>query len=149
MEVVIVVIGLLAFAAGYGLHAYLSRRRRHLLRIIGGADATDDEDVFLRGSLVVTLRALYTSERSAASDRFLRRLARFRPRVDWGLAASLVAVITAFGGGAMWGGRAPSERADLLEEVAGYHQIYSRETRHLVEVPADQIEELTAWLGEP
>jgi anti-sigma factor RsiW len=105
------------------------------------------------------LRALYRSERSAAEpegqcnraaygDRFLRRLARPRPRFDWGMVASLVAVIAAFGGGAMWGGRAPSERADLVDEVAGYHQIYSRETRHLVEVPADQIEELTAWLGK-
>jgi hypothetical protein len=30
------------------------------------------------------------------------------------------------------------QRADLVEEVAGYHQIYSRETTHLVEVPASQ-----------
>jgi anti-sigma factor RsiW len=36
----------------------------------------------------------------------------------------------------------------MIDEVAGYHQIFSRETQHLVEVPADQMEELTAWLGE-
>lgn len=29
MEVALVVIGLLAFAAGYGLRAYISRRRRY------------------------------------------------------------------------------------------------------------------------
>jgi anti-sigma factor RsiW len=65
----------------------------------------------------------------------------------WAIAASIAAVAM-FGGGAMWGGRAPSERADLVEEIAGYHEVYSRETAHLVEVPASQAEQLTAWLGE-
>jgi anti-sigma factor RsiW len=70
-----------------------------------------------------------------------------RPGLGWAIAASLAAIVV-FGGGAMWGGRAPSERADLVEEIAGYHQVYSRETAHLVEVPASQAEQLTAWLGE-
>jgi anti-sigma factor RsiW len=70
-----------------------------------------------------------------------------RPGWGWAVAASITAVVM-FAGGAMWGGRAPSERADLVDEVAGYHQVYSRETTHLVEVPASQSEQLTAWLGE-
>jgi anti-sigma factor RsiW len=65
----------------------------------------------------------------------------------WAIAASIAAVIM-FGSGVMWGGRAPSERTDLVDEIAGYHQVYSRETTHLVEVPASQTEQLTAWLGE-
>jgi anti-sigma factor RsiW len=69
-------------------------------------------------------------------------------RHGWAVAASLAVIVAAFGGGATWGSRAPSARSDLIDEVAEYHQIYSREKRHLVEVPADQIEELTAWLGE-
>jgi anti-sigma factor RsiW len=70
-----------------------------------------------------------------------------RPGWGWAIAASIAAVMM-FGGGVMWGGRAPSERADLVDEVAGYHQVYSRETTHLVEVPASQAEQLTAWLSE-
>jgi anti-sigma factor RsiW len=73
-----------------------------------------------------------------------------RPRLyrGWGLAASLVAAIVGFGGGAMWAGGTQSERSELLAEVAGYHAVYSRETRHLVEVPPEQIEHLKAWLGQ-
>jgi anti-sigma factor RsiW len=69
-------------------------------------------------------------------------------RFGLALAASLTAAVIGFGGGAMWVGGTPSAHDDLLNETAGYHQIYSRETRHLVEVPADQVEHLTAWLGQ-
>jgi anti-sigma factor RsiW len=69
-------------------------------------------------------------------------------RNGWAVAASLAAIVAAFGGGAMWGGRAPAARAELIDEVAGYHQVHSRETRHLVEVPADQLDHLMAWLGQ-
>jgi anti-sigma factor RsiW len=87
----------------------------------------------------------------SAAPRLIRfprhRTARSRRPYGWAIAASLVAAVM-FGGGVMWSGKAPSERADLLEEVAGYHEVYSRETTHLVEVPADQADQLTAWLGE-
>ena len=76
-----------------------------------------------------------------------RRTARFRLHCGWAMAASLVAVVT-FVGGFMLGGKAPSERDGLIDEVAGYHEIYSRETTHLVEVPASETEQLTTWLGE-
>jgi anti-sigma factor RsiW len=95
--------------------------------------------------------------RDAYGDRFLapqgrvpgppRRPALRQPRRGWAIAASLAAAIVGFGGGVTWGG-ASSERADLIDEVASYHQIYSRETKHLVEVSADQADQLTEWLGE-
>jgi anti-sigma factor RsiW len=96
--------------------------------------------------------------REACDDRFFandapvpilqqRRTLRM-PRHGWAIAASLVAAIVGFGGGVTWGGRVPSERAELIAEVASDHQIYSRETKHLVEVPADQVEHLKAWLGQ-
>ncbi len=73
-----------------------------------------------------------------------------RPFLRYGaaLAASVTMVIIAFGGGALWAVGAPTVHDELVNEVASYHQIYSRETRHLVEVPADQTEHLTAWLGK-
>ena len=73
-----------------------------------------------------------------------------RPFLRYGaaLAASVTMAIIAFGGGALWAGGAPTVHDELVNEVASYHQIYSRETRHLVEVPADQTEHLTAWLGK-
>ena len=36
----------------------------------------------------------------------------------------------------------------MLSQVAAYHSIYSRETVHLVEVPATQEAHLKAWLGK-
>jgi anti-sigma factor RsiW len=60
----------------------------------------------------------------------------------------LAAIVAVSVGAGAWGNRAPSARAHLIDEIAEYHEIFSRETQHLVEVPADQIEELTTWLGE-
>ena len=139
-----------------------------LLGIVNGADPADDEDVFLRASLLAELCELYADKegfatgadaQGDASETELgdagsvvpfpqhRTIASSRAHYGWAIAASLAAAVT-FGGGVMWGGKAPSERADLLDEVAGYHEVYSRETTHLVEVPASQSEQLTAWLGE-
>jgi anti-sigma factor RsiW len=70
-------------------------------------------------------------------------------RRDWVIVPIALAIgFAAFIGGAIWGGRAPSERSHLIDEIAEYHEIFSRETQHLVEVPAEQTAELTAWLGE-
>ena len=41
----------------------------------------------------------------------------------------------------------PSD-AQLRLEVAGNHAIYSRETKHLVEVPAEQVDHLRMWLSD-
>ena len=94
--------------------------------------------------------------RDACADRFfagtgpVRGPSRLRAarRHGWAIATSLAAAIVGFGGGVSWSVKAPSERAELIEDVVEYHEFFSRETQHLVEVPADQMEELTAWLGE-
>jgi anti-sigma factor RsiW len=146
-------------------------RDESLISIVNAADTADEEDVLLRASLVVALCELYSDKEAFATEPdaqdtviadqvvgsvngtvtpipFPRhRIARPRLPYGWAIAASIAAAVM-FGGGVMWGGRAPSERAGLLEEAAGYHEVYSRETAHLVEVPADQSEQLTAWLGE-
>ena len=137
-----------------------------LIGIVNHADPADDEDILLRASLIVSLCELYADkegfvtetsaldvenenvDRSSAPIPFPRhRALRSRIPFSWAVAASFAAAVM-FGGGVMWAGKAPSERADLLEEVAGYHEVYSHETTHLVEVPADQADQLTAWLGE-
>jgi anti-sigma factor RsiW len=41
-----------------------------------------------------------------------------------------------------------SDYAELIEEVAGYHGVYARETKHLVEVPANQRDELISWMSD-
>jgi anti-sigma factor RsiW len=70
-------------------------------------------------------------------------------RLSWAIVALALATgIGAFVGGTMWGRGEPSERDSLIDDIAEYHQIYSREHRHLVEVPAAQGEELMAWLGD-
>lgn len=70
-----------------------------------------------------------------------------RRRQVWAAAASVAAGVIA-GGGATWLGTRPSPMAVLIDEVAEYHTVFSREQTHLVEVPAARAQELTAWLGE-
>jgi anti-sigma factor RsiW len=94
--------------------------------------------------------------RHACADRFFARIdpvpgpprRRASRRHGWAIATSLAAVIVGFGAGVSWNGRTPSELAELIEDIVEYHEFFSHETQHLVEVPADQMEELTAWLGE-
>ena len=69
-----------------------------------------------------------------------------RQYAGWAIAATVAGMI-GFGGGAFWKGQPTSARDSLVDEVAEYHEIYSRETKHLVEVAAAQSDELTAWLG--
>jgi anti-sigma factor RsiW len=68
-------------------------------------------------------------------------------RHGWAIAASIAAVVAGLGG-VLWGGRAPSARDELIAEAADYHQFHSRDTRHLVEVPANRVEELAAWMRQ-
>jgi anti-sigma factor RsiW len=77
--------------------------------------------------------------------------ARTRPRVTryaWAVAASLVMGVIGYEVGAVWPDLIESDRDRMLSEVAEYHAIYSRETVHLVEVPASQSDHLKAWLGK-
>ena len=41
-----------------------------------------------------------------------------------------------------------TERLGWVTQIAGYHRLYSNESRHLVEVGADQPEHIRAWLGD-
>jgi anti-sigma factor RsiW len=70
------------------------------------------------------------------------------PPTAWAVAAGVVMSIIGYGTGAIWPDLISSERSRMLSEVAEYHSIYSRETVHLVEVPAAQSEHLKAWLGK-
>ena len=65
----------------------------------------------------------------------------------WAMAASVLACVVGFGGGAAWRGFPESPRQEFVEEVAEYHSVYSRETLHLVEVGAEQSDHLKTWLG--
>ena len=65
----------------------------------------------------------------------------------WAIAAGLMLAVLGYGAGATWPGLLVNERAQMLTEIAEYHAVYSRETVHLVEVPAAQIDHLKAWLG--
>ena len=70
-------------------------------------------------------------------------------RRRWLLAAgaAVAACGVGFVGGASWAGWPASDMAQFVSEVAEYHAVYAREDRHLVEVPADRMDELTQWLG--
>jgi anti-sigma factor RsiW len=76
-----------------------------------------------------------------------RRAWRPRPAA-MAIAASVLAAVLGFGGGAAWMGHAESPRDSLLSEVAEYHDVFSRETVHLVEFGPERAEQLFAWLGE-
>jgi hypothetical protein len=111
-------------------------RDETLIPIISGADALDEEDVFLRCALVVALRDLSASERAegeagaedvasedhgdaAVDDGWYggvlallqlahRRTARARLRCGWAIAASLAAAVM-LGGVVAWSGKPASE----------------------------------------
>jgi anti-sigma factor RsiW len=133
-----------------------------LINLLSGADETDREDVFLRVSLMVALRELYgrtdvAADEGAADDGepaddltavSARHSAPSRLRHGWALAVSLAATVM-FGGAVMGGGKAPSERANLLDEVALYHEVYAPAMTQLAEIPAGDADRLTAWLGTP
>lgn len=63
------------------------------------------------------------------------------------IAAALMLAVLGYSAGAIWPDLLVSARSRMLSEVAEYHAVYSRETVHLVEVPAAQIDHLKAWLG--
>ncbi len=75
----------------------------------------------------------------------LRRAPR---RYGWAVGAALAACVAGFVGGAGWAGWPMSAHATLADEVAEYHAVYAREERHLVEVPADRMDDITGWLGK-
>jgi anti-sigma factor RsiW len=93
--------------------------------------------------LVSTTYIVYTSKETM-NRRFERAT-----RLTW--AIMVLAMVTGIGtfiGGTMWGRSEPSERQSLIDDIAEYHQIYSREHRHFLKVPANQVEEPMAWLRD-
>ena len=63
------------------------------------------------------------------------------------MAAAIMLAVMGYSIGVIWPDPLGSNRSRMLTEVAEYHAVYSRETVHLVEVPAGQIDHLKAWLG--
>ena len=39
-------------------------------------------------------------------------------------------------------------QTDWLDDVAGYHRLYSAESRHLTEVPATEVAHIETWIGD-
>ncbi len=96
--------------------------------------------------------------RQACSEQFYAQggLTFLRPRpaprrrtfAGWAVAAT-VAGILGFGAGHLWPfGNEASARDRLVSEIAEYHDVFSRETAHLVEIPASRADELKDWLSE-
>jgi anti-sigma factor RsiW len=70
-----------------------------------------------------------------------------RPRLATVMATLLAPSLLAVGCAGATGGRSGAGSA-LHDEIARNHPVYSRETKHLVEVPADEVEHLKMWLGD-
>ena len=68
--------------------------------------------------------------------------------------AAMLAFGAMLGVGAMWFTTTPAEPIQVaaarswLGEVAEYHQVYARQTRHLVEVPASEKDHIETWLSK-
>ncbi|MGH1575708.1 anti-sigma factor family protein [Planktotalea sp.] len=75
-------------------------------------------------------------------------------RAPWRAMAAMLVLGAVLGAGGMWAVRATPEPVQIaakrswLGEVAEYHQIYARQTRHLVEVGADEKAHIEKWLGK-
>lgn len=68
-----------------------------------------------------------------------------RWRVPLAIAASVLLLLIGYGGALL---TAPGDDQDsFIDDVAEYHEVYSHETTHLVEVPAAQSDEISRWLG--
>ncbi len=94
--------------------------------------------------------------RAAFTDGFFAEgaahLLQPRPaRAGWPVAlaaaAAVLACVIGFGGGLLWSGQEANPRVALMDEASEYHNVFIHETTHLVEVPADQPEEIRRWLG--
>lgn len=71
-------------------------------------------------------------------------------RPIWGsLAASLVALVIGGAGGYLYSdSQSAPPPAGWLVDIADYHAVYAGQTRHLVEVGADESDHIEAWLGK-
>jgi anti-sigma factor RsiW len=108
--------------------------------------------------LAELFRDTATLLRSACAERFytappLPPLPRRRPFVEVSrryanlAAVAVVAVAVGLGGGILMASWPVSEREHLIDEIAEYHGVQSKETKRLVEVPSSEADDLTTWLG--
>jgi anti-sigma factor RsiW len=77
----------------------------------------------------------------------LPRRSRARAGGLW-LAAASIAGLVIGGLGGFFGGLHLQPAPSWIMQVAQYHQVYAREQRHLVEVPAEETPHIEAWLGK-
>jgi anti-sigma factor RsiW len=108
--------------------------------------------------LVEQFRETATLLRTACAEGFyadptLHLPPRRRPVVEaWrrygNLAAvAVVALAVGVGGGMLIANWPVSQRDHLVDEIAEYHSVQSKETKHLVEVPSAEADDLKTWLG--
>lgn len=71
-----------------------------------------------------------------------------RRRYGAALGLALAACVVGFVGGAQWRRGGSMDEPSFASEVAEYHAVFSREDKHLVEVPAERADEITTWLGD-
>jgi anti-sigma factor RsiW len=62
-------------------------------------------------------------------------------------AVALVAIIFGIGGGVLVANWPISQRDHLIDEIAEHHSVQSKETKHLVEVPSAEADDLKTWFG--
>jgi anti-sigma factor RsiW len=75
----------------------------------------------------------------------------FAPRWGTGLAAAVaLLLIGGVGGSYLTRSFAPPQvvATGWLDQVADYHQVYAAQVRHLVEVPASEMDHLQTWLAD-
>jgi anti-sigma factor RsiW len=71
-------------------------------------------------------------------------------RPIWGMLAACLVIFSlgALGGFSLKNQIAPTKTTGWLAAVADYHAVYAGQSRHLVEVGADQAEHIEKWLGK-
>lgn len=75
-------------------------------------------------------------------------------RAPWKALAAMLVLGAFLGSGAAWITQSAVPPVQIaanrswLAEVADYHQIYARQTRHLAEVPASERDHIEKWLGK-
>ena len=88
---------------------------------------------------------------AADPERFLPAppcvLQRAPRRYGWALGAALAASVAGFLVGSTWSDWTVSSATAFAAEVVDYHPVYARDETHLVEVPAERMQEITTWLG--
>ncbi len=62
-------------------------------------------------------------------------------------AVAVIALAIGCGGGMLIANWPVSARDHLVDEIAEYHSVQSKETKHLVEVPSTEADDLKTWLG--